>query len=151
MRLGEGKCKKRMSQTPFELNSLQEALPSNEELRYRYYAEAALTEADMQQIQQQNQTNKQPQPSPFAEDGEPTEAERKEGRKALDRFLFREYYAWWDAFVEEAKEDIHHEHLTALDRFSIHCARQLKKRVGSDFSLDTLETLVVGWFSLHFH
>ena len=127
------------------MNSLSEAIENTnpQQLTFQDFVNESMTEEDFQK-------NTTPTASTsFTLDDKPTEAEIKEGRKMLDKILFKEYYTWWDAFVEEAKEDPY-EQLTALDRFSIHCAKLLKKKSQIYMSLQELEKIVVGWYSLQF-
>lgn len=80
---------------------------------------------------------------------EPTEAEMKKGYELFNKLLFKEYYTWWNVFVQEAKENPY-EWLTAIDRFSIHCAKILKKETDIKNTNEELEMLVAGWYTLHF-
>ena len=144
------------------MNSLSEAIPNPQQLTFQDFVNESMTEEDFQK-------NTTPTSSSFTPDDKPTEAEIKEGRKMLDKILFKEYYTWWDAFVEEAKEDTYEQfqfhqsgaesgtligidgaNLTALDRFSMHCAKLLKKKSQIDMTLQELEKIVVGWYLLQF-
>lgn len=79
----------------------------------------------------------------FAEDGEPTAAERRAGRAELNRILYREHTAWWDAFEAEAAEDMEEDAPDAADRFSQHCARIISRRTG--LRTDVIEPVVGAW------
>ncbi len=79
----------------------------------------------------------------FTPDGEQTEAERRAGRAELNRILFREYTAWWDAFEAEAVEDIAEDAPTASQRFAQHCSKILQRRTG--LRTDLIEPVVEAW------
>lgn len=79
----------------------------------------------------------------FATDGEPTTAERRAGRAELNRILFREHTAWWDAFEAEAAEDMEEDAPDAADRFSQHCSRIIGRRTG--LRADVIEPVVGAW------
>lgn len=81
--------------------------------------------------------------SAFAVDGEPTAAERRAGRAELNRILFREHTAWWDAFEAEAAEDMEEDAPDASERFSQHCARIISCRTG--LRADVIEPVVGAW------
>lgn len=79
----------------------------------------------------------------FADDDEPTEAEKKEGRNQLNRVLHREFNNWWDAFVAEADEDTKKRAPSAEDRFCLHAAKVLEKKTGID--REELKPVVGAW------
>lgn len=79
----------------------------------------------------------------FANNGEQTEAERRAGRAELNRVLFREYTAWWDAFETEAVEDMDVDAPTASQRFAQHCSKILQRRTGLRTNL--IEPIVEAW------
>jgi hypothetical protein len=79
----------------------------------------------------------------FAEDGEQTAAERRAGRAELNRILFREHTAWWDAFEAEAAEDMEEDAPDAAERFSQHCARIISRRTG--LRADVIAPVVGAW------
>lgn len=68
-----------------------------------------------------------------------------QGRLALNRFMFKQYNEWYDAFKQEAEED--DQDLSANDRFSWHCAKILGKKV--DMSAEELQPVVGAWLELH--
>ena len=59
-----------------------------------------------------------------------TDMEERTGRAKLNAVLFREHTRWWDAFVEEVKEDTDVDAPSASDRFSYHCATILTRMTG---------------------
>ena len=79
----------------------------------------------------------------FTADGDQTEAERRAGRAELNRVLFREYTAWWDAFEAEAVEDMDADAPTASQRFARHCSKILQRRTG--LRTDLIEPVVEAW------
>ena len=69
-----------------------------------------------------------------------------EGRAQLNSILFSEYEKWWDAFSDEAAEDMD-DSSTAEDRFSYHCARILRRKTG--LKEDVLAAVVGAWLLSH--
>jgi hypothetical protein len=83
----------------------------------------------------------------FAEDGQATQAEMREGRTQLNRFLFGEREKWWDAFEAEAAEDMEEDAPSAESRFAYHCAKILSRRTG--IRVDHIQLVVEGWVEAH--
>lgn len=69
------------------------------------------------------------------------------GKELLNKILFKEYNTWWDAFVEEAKEDA--DPLTAEQRFAIHAAKIIYRKVGREIPREEIEPVVEAWLMEH--
>ena len=112
------------------------------------YGETREADADNEHIQQRRQvaaeaTRDFQLVSTFTADGEQTVAERRAGRAELNRILFREHTAWWDAFEAEAAEDMEEDSPDAAERFSWHCAKSISRRTG--LRADVIAPVVDAW------
>ncbi len=86
----------------------------------------------------------------FAEDGNQTDAERKQGKYMLNKVLCKEYNDWYDAFQEEAREELVHSknngqgEVESGDQRWIHFASKVLSRK-TNIPVQTVKPVVEAW------
>ena len=86
----------------------------------------------------------------FAEDGQQTDSERKQGKYMLNKVLCKEYNDWYDAFQEEAKEELQfvknngESNIPTGDQRWIHHSSKLLSRK-TNIPTETVRPVVEAW------
>jgi hypothetical protein len=87
----------------------------------------------------QSQSNAAPEETPIDE--------AKQGRQILNKIIFKEYNAWYQAFQDEAKEDSSNDAMTADERFQWHCAKVLSRK--TDIRAKEIYPIIGAWLHEH--
>lgn len=86
----------------------------------------------------------------FTKDGDQTDAERKQGKYMLNKVLCKEYNDWYDAFQEEAKEELQfvknngESNIPTGDQRWIHHSSKLLNRK-TNIPTETIKPVVEAW------
>jgi hypothetical protein len=76
-------------------------------------------------------------------------SELANGKVILNTILFKQYNDWWEAFEQEAKEDLDKIGWTAEKRFANHAAKILYRKVDREIPREDLVPVVEAWLLLH--
>jgi hypothetical protein len=112
--------------------------------------ESEENEDDEEYLPYNHQKKKKTSSNTFAKDGDQTDSERKQGKYMLNKVLCKEYNDWYDAFQEEAKEELQfvknngESNIPTGDQRWIHHSSKLLFRKTS-IPIETIKPVVEAW------